>query len=65
MAEHHAGPPASSSQGDQPVPPPTEPLPPSPTVPLPGDQAAPPGFATAGPPREALVGFWRRLARSS
>jgi uncharacterized RDD family membrane protein YckC len=29
---------------------------------LPGDQPAPPAFAAASPPREALAGFWRRLA---
>jgi uncharacterized RDD family membrane protein YckC len=34
----------------------------APTAPLPGGPAAAPGFAAVGPPREALAGFWRRLA---
>jgi uncharacterized RDD family membrane protein YckC len=29
---------------------------------LPGGPSAPPGIAAPGPPRDALAGFWRRLA---
>jgi uncharacterized RDD family membrane protein YckC len=57
MAEDQPGPAGSSDHDVQPGQPPTEPLggparPPEP----------PPAAAAAGPPREALAGFWRRLA---
>ena len=57
MAEDQPGPAGSSDHDVQPGQRPTEPLggplrPPEP----------PPAAAAAGPPREALAGFWRRLA---
>jgi uncharacterized RDD family membrane protein YckC len=55
MAEDRPRPPAHGQPGPD--------LPPrASTAPLPGDQPTPPGIAAAGPPREALAGFWRRLA---
>jgi uncharacterized RDD family membrane protein YckC len=48
MAEDQTGPPGSSGQ--------------RPTEPLGSPAPRPPAFAVAGPPREALAGFWRRLA---
>jgi uncharacterized RDD family membrane protein YckC len=56
MAMDQPGPPGSGNRGDRPGQGPTEPL---------GDPAqppAPPPTSAAGPPREALAGFWRRLA---
>jgi uncharacterized RDD family membrane protein YckC len=54
MSEDQPGPPASSYHDDRPGQPPT--------APLPGDPSAAPGLAAAGPPRDALAGFWPRLA---
>jgi uncharacterized RDD family membrane protein YckC len=51
MAEDQPGPPGSSDQPGQ-----------RPTEPLGSPAPHPPAFAVAGPPREALAGFWRRLA---
>jgi uncharacterized RDD family membrane protein YckC len=51
MAEDQPGPPGSSDQPGQ-----------RPTEPLGGPAPHPPASAVAGPPREALAGFWRRLA---
>jgi uncharacterized RDD family membrane protein YckC len=57
MAEDQPVPPGSSSHDDQAGHRPTEPL----AAPAQPPQPPP---AAAGPPREALAGFWRRLAAS-
>jgi uncharacterized RDD family membrane protein YckC len=59
MAEGQPVPPGSSHD-DQPGQRPTEPL----GAPAQPPQPLPPAPAAAGPPREALAGFWRRLAAS-
>jgi hypothetical protein len=68
MTEGQPGPPGSSNHDNQPVDRPTEPLggsgqPAGAPVGGPGQPTAPPpALPVAGPPREALAGFWRRLA---
>jgi uncharacterized RDD family membrane protein YckC len=59
MADDRPGPPGSGAHDDPPGQRPTEPL----GVPAQQQQPGPPPAApAAGPPREALAGFWRRLA---